>query len=60
MLTKNQVLKNIEDMPDRFSIDELMDKMILLQKIETGLEQSKKGEVRSTKKAKELFKQWSK
>lgn len=47
-------------MPDQFSIDELMDKLILLQKIETGLEQSKKDEVYTTKEAKEMLKKWSK
>jgi len=47
-------------MPDKFSIDELMDKLILLQKIETGLEQSKRGEIYSTQEAREMLKQWSK
>jgi hypothetical protein len=49
MVTKDQVLNSLKDMPDKFSIDELMDRLILLQKIETGLEQSHKGEIYSTK-----------
>jgi len=57
MITKDQLINSLKDMPDRFSIDELMDKLILLQKIEIGLEQSKKGEVYSTQKAKEMLKQ---
>ena len=60
MVTKDQVIKSLKDMPDQFSIDELMDKLILLQKIEIGLEQLKKGEVYSTQEAKEMLKQWSK
>lgn len=60
MVTKEQVINSLKDMPDQFSIDELMDKLILLQKIEMGLEQSKKGEVYSTQEAKEMLKQWSK
>ncbi len=47
-------------MPAQFSIDELMDKLILLQKIDIGLEQSKQGEVYSSHEAKEILKQWSK
>jgi len=58
MVTKDQVINSLKDMPDQFSIDELMDKLILLQKIELGLEQSEKGEVYSTQKAKEMLKQW--
>lgn len=60
MLTKEQVINSLKDMPNQFSIDELMDKLILLQKVETGLNQSKKGEVYSTKEAKEMLKKWSK
>ena len=41
MITKDQVLNSLKEMPTQFSIDELMDKLILLQKIEIGLEQSK-------------------
>jgi len=60
MITKDQVISSLKDMPDQFSIDELMDKLILLQKIETGLEQSKRGEVYSSQQAKEKLKKWSK
>jgi hypothetical protein len=59
MITKDQLINSLKDMPDQFSIDELMDKLILLQKIEIGLEQSNKGEVHSTQEAKERLKQWS-
>ncbi len=60
MLTKNQVIKSLKEMPDKFSIDDLMDKLILLQKIEVGLEQSKKGQVYTSEQAKEMLKKWSK
>jgi hypothetical protein len=60
MITKEELMNTLKDMPARFSIDELMDKLMLLQKVETGLEQSRKGEVYSTEQAKELLKQWSK
>ena len=60
MVTKGQVINSLKDMPDQFSIDELMDKLILLQKVEMGLEQSQRGEVYSTQEAKEMLKQWSK
>jgi hypothetical protein len=60
MLTKSQVISSIEEMPDEFSIDDLMDKLILLHKIGNGLKQSEKGEVYTTKEAKELLKKWSK
>lgn len=60
MITKDQVINSLKEMPTQFSIDELMDKLILLQKIDVGLEQSKQGEVYSSQEAKEMLKQWSK
>jgi len=60
MLTKEQVINSLKDMPDKFSIDDLVDKLILMQKIEIGLEQSKKGQVYIVEEAKEMLKKWSK
>lgn len=40
MLIKTKVLKAIKQLPDEFSIDEMIDRMILLEKIEIGLAQS--------------------
>ena len=45
MLSKTIVLKAIKQLPDNFSIDEMVDLLILLEKIELGLAQSKRGEV---------------
>jgi hypothetical protein len=56
MLNKAQVINAINTMPDRFSFDDLLEKIMLLQKIELGLEQSNSGKVVSTDEAKERFK----
>jgi len=37
MLTKVKLLKTIKDLPDKFSLDDLLDRIVLLQKIEIGL-----------------------
>lgn len=58
MLTKTQVLENIKDLPDKFSIEELMDKIILLQKIEIGLEQSKNDQITPDNQLDEKLKKW--
>lgn len=60
MVKKEQVVNSLKDMPEQFSIDDLMDRLIILQKIEIGLEQSRSGETYSTEEAKEMIKQWSK
>jgi hypothetical protein len=40
MLTKTNVIKTITKFPEQFSIDELVDRMILLDKIEIGIKQA--------------------
>jgi len=58
MLTKEKLLQTIKDMPEHFSMEELFEKIILLQKIEIGVDQSMKGQVYSTLEAKERLKKW--
>jgi hypothetical protein len=55
MLTKSQVEKTLIDLPYTFSIDEIMDKLILISKIEEGLDDVKTGKVYSTKEAKAIL-----
>jgi hypothetical protein len=58
MLTKVKLLETINDMPDQIVLDDLLDRIILLQKIEIGLEQSDNGHVKTDKEAKEILKEW--
>lgn len=58
MLKKEKVIAVINTMPDNFSFDDLLEKIILLQKIELGLEQSNSGRVVSTAEAKERLKRF--
>ena len=44
MLDKQQVIESIQQLPEQFSIDELIERVIVLEKIERGLMQSQKGE----------------
>jgi len=58
MLTKKKLIQSIESLPESFSIDEVIDRILLLQKIEVGLEQSEKGETLSSVEAKKKLKKW--
>jgi len=60
MITKEILQQTINDLPDKFSFDELIDRIILLQKIEIGLEQSEAGKTYSTEQAKEKLGKWLK
>lgn len=57
MLTKTKLKDQIEKFPEEFSLDELIDKLIIIEKIEKGNMQSEKGEVISeTELDKEIMK----
>lgn len=45
MLTKSKLKEEIEKLPEAFSIDELVERLIFIEKVENGISQSKKGEV---------------
>lgn len=47
MLTKVMLKKQLEKFPEKFSIEDLIERLIVIEKIESGNEQSEKGEVLS-------------
>lgn len=60
MLNKNKVLRTLENLPETFSIEEIIDQLVLLQKIELGLEQARNNETVSTEQAKSQLNKWLK
>jgi hypothetical protein len=45
MLTKEKVLNAINQLPGEFSIEDVIDELLLLERIEKGLDQSEKDDV---------------
>ncbi len=60
MLTKDKILQTLKDLPETFSIEELFDRIVLLNKIEIGLDQSNSGKLSTTDEAKDKLKKWLK
>ncbi|MCB9040367.1 MAG: hypothetical protein H6557_27400 [Lewinellaceae bacterium] len=60
MLVKEKVLETIRSLPEEFSLDELFERLILLEKINTGLQEVEEGKVVSQEEAKEKMKKWQK
>ena len=60
MLVKEKVLETIRSLPDEFSLDELVERLILLEKINTGLQEVEDGKIMSQEEAKERMKKWQK
>lgn len=59
MLTKNTVRQSIDNLPDSFTIDELIDQLIFVEKVEEGIKQSDEGKTISNDDVKSMIEKWS-
>lgn len=60
MLTKEKVQEHIKTLSDEFTLDELIDHLELIEKIEIALVESERGEVISNEDMKAEIERWSK
>lgn len=60
MIRKTKRIEPLGDLPEEFSIDELVEWLIIIQKVEEAQNQSKLGQKYSEEEAKNLIKKWSK
>lgn len=58
MISKTTVIETIQQLPEEFSIDELIERLIVVQKIEEGRQQIKAGYIVSEKDVNEMMKKW--
>ena len=60
MIAKNQLMTSLQDLPDEFTLDELFERAIFIEKINRALEEVKAGEVYTTEEARQKLREWSK
>ena len=60
MLTKSKLKEQIENFPEEFSIDELVERLILVEKIDRGNKESERGEVISESELDNEIEKWFK
>jgi len=59
-MKKSQIIETMSEMPDEFSIEDIVEKLIILDKIEKGQKDIKEGKVFTETQAKERLKKWLK
>ncbi|MEJ0057412.1 MAG: hypothetical protein WDN75_18200 [Bacteroidota bacterium] len=57
-MKKSAVLESISKLPEEFSIDEVIERLILIEKIEKGREQIKEGKINSEAEVKVKLNKW--
>ena len=60
MLTKEKIKKTIDLLPENVTVDELINRIILLDKIEQGLDDVEKGNVHTTEEVENKLNKWLK
>lgn len=60
MLSKKTVLETVNSLPDNFSLEDVIDRLLLIQKVELGLSQSMQNKMVSNEEAKEKLSKWFK
>jgi predicted transcriptional regulator len=60
MITKTQIRNSLDNLPENFTIDQVIDRLIYLEKIQKGLDDSKNGRINSKEEAKQKLSRWIK
>jgi len=60
MLTKEKVRKTIDRLPESFTVDQIVEELVILNKIEEGLKDIGEGKVYTTNQVKQELKTWLK
>ena len=60
MFTKAQLLKSLDNLPEFFTIDQLIEQLIFIEKVDEGLKQSQAGQVISDEDVKLIINKWTK
>lgn len=60
MITKEKFIDSLSKLPEKFSIDELLEHAIFIEKVQKGLNDATKGKINSKQQAKQKLSAWLK
>ncbi|MGC1631039.1 MAG: hypothetical protein WA749_02900 [Gelidibacter sp.] len=60
MITKTNLIEQLEHLPEEFTIDELVERLILIEKVKRGYQQSESGNYVSESDLDNEMKKWFK
>lgn len=59
-MKKDKLIEIIQDLPKEFNLEELIEKLIFIEKVEKGLEQLEKGSTLSHDEVRNQVRSWQK
>jgi len=60
MITKEQIKQSIDSLPDDFTLEDIIEELIFIEKIEQGRQDIINGDIYSTDEVKKQLEEWSK
>lgn len=60
MLTKEQIYHTMERLPEPFPVEQLIEQLLFIEKVERGLEQSQNRQINSKEQTKNKLSKWLK
>lgn len=57
-MKKTTVINTLNELPKEFELDELLERLIVIEKIDTGLRDAKEGKTVSHEVAKKMIAKW--
>ena len=57
-MRKSAVIESISKLPDEFSMDEIIERLVVIEKIEKGRQQVKAGQINTEEQAKARLDKW--
>lgn len=59
-MKKSTVIHTLNDLPNKFDLDDFLERLIVTQKIDEGMEEAKSGKTISHDKVKKMVAKWHK
>ena len=60
MITKTQLINSLNNLPENLTVDQVIDHIIFVEKVQQGLEDIAQGRVNSKEEARRKIKKWLK
>ena len=60
MITKTQLINSFNNLPENLTVDQVIDHIIFVEKVQSGLDDIANGKVSSKGKARDKLKKWLK
>ena len=57
-MKREKVIDTVNDLPQEFELEELLEKLVFVEKVESGLKQVETGHTISHEQVKEALKKW--